>query len=151
METEREETEANDTPAADAPPVEATAPVTAAAPDAPASDGPPSSAPGDGEGRGPAREGAGGDDRRPRGGGGRGGRRRRVCIMCADHMKTVDYKNVSFLRRFISDRGRIDTRRKTSACAKHQRAIATGIKRARHLALLPYTAEHIRSSGVARR
>ena len=150
METEREETEANDTPAADAPPVEATAPVTAAAPDAPASDGPPSSAPGDGEGRGPAREGAGGDDRRPRGGG-RGGRRRRVCIMCADHMKTVDYKNVSFLRRFISDRGRIDTRRKTSACAKHQRAIATGIKRARHLALLPYTAEHIRSSGVARR
>jgi len=71
--------------------------------------------------------------------------------MWADHMKTVDYKNVSFLRRFISDRGRIDTRRKTSACAKHQRAIATGIKRARHLALLPYTAEHIRSSGVARR
>ena len=66
-------------------------------------------------------------------------------------MKTADYKNVSFLRRFISDRGRIDTRRKTSACAKHQRAIASAIKRARHLALLPYTAEHIRSSGVARR
>ena len=154
METEREETEANDTPAApvaDAPPAEAPAPVAAAAPAAPAPGGPPSSAPGDGEGRGPAREGSGGDDRRPRGGGGRGGRRRRVCIMCADHMKTVDYKNVSFLRRFISDRGRIDTRRKTSACAKHQRAIATGIKRARHLALLPYTAEHIRSSGVARR
>ena len=154
METEREETEANDTPAApgaDAPPAEAAPPVAAAAPAAPAPGGPPSSAPGDGEGRGPARgEGAGGDDRRPRGGG-RGGRRRRVCIMCADHMKTVDYKNVSFLRRFISDRGRIDTRRKTSACAKHQRAIATGIKRARHLALLPYTAEHIRSSGVARR
>ena len=151
METEREETEANDTPAApvaDTPPEEAAAPAAAAAS---APDGPPSSAPGDGEGRGPAREGAGGDDRRPRGGGGRGGRRRRVCIMCADHMKTVDYKNVSFLRRFISDRGRIDTRRKTSACAKHQRAIATGIKRARHLALLPYTAEHIRSSGVARR
>ena len=153
METEREETEANDDPASpggDAPPVEAVAPIAAAAPAAFTPGGPPSSAPGDGEGRGPAREGAGGDDRRPRGGG-RGGRRRRVCIMCADHMKTVDYKNVSFLRRFISDRGRIDTRRKTSACAKHQRAIATGIKRARHLALLPYTAEHIRSSGVARR
>ena len=76
----------------------------------------------------------------------RGGRRRRVCIMCADHIKFVDYKNVSFLRRFVSDRARIETRRKTSACAKHQRALASAIKRARHLALLPYTAEHIRVS-----
>ncbi len=84
---------------------------------------------------------AAGDDR-PR----RGGRRRRVCIMCADHIRYVDYKNVSFLRRFISDRARIETRRKSSACAKHQRALATAIKRARHLALLPYTAEHIRVS-----
>lgn len=79
------------------------------------------------------------------------GRRRRVCIMCADKMKTVDYKNVGFLRRFISDRGRIDTRRKTSACAKHQRAIARAIKRARHIALLPYTPEHIRLSGFSHR
>jgi small subunit ribosomal protein S18 len=84
-----------------------------------------------------------GDDERPRR---RGGRRRRVCIMCADHIRYVDYKNVSFLRRFISDRARIETRRKSSACAKHQRALATAIKRARHLALLPYTAEHIRVS-----
>lgn len=76
----------------------------------------------------------------------RGGRRRRVCIMCADHIRFVDYKNVSFLRRFVSDRARIETRRKTSACAKHQRALASAIKRARHLALLPYTAEHIRVS-----
>jgi small subunit ribosomal protein S18 len=74
------------------------------------------------------------------------GRRRRVCIMCADKIKYVDYKNVPFLRRFISDRARIETRRKTSACAKHQRALARAIKRARHLALLPYTAEHIRVS-----
>ena len=139
METEREETEANDTPAEAASAEPAT--VEAAAPAAPAAP----SAPVDGDARGPAREGSG---ERPRG---RGGRRRRVCIMCADHMKTADYKNVGFLRRFISDRGRIDTRRKTSACAKHQRAIASAIKRARHLALLPYTAEHIRSSGVARR
>lgn len=86
--------------------------------------------------------GADGEDRRPR----RGGRRRRVCIMCADHIRFVDYKNVSFLRRFVSDRARIETRRKTSACAKHQRALASAIKRARHLALLPYTAEHIRVS-----
>jgi small subunit ribosomal protein S18 len=66
--------------------------------------------------------------------------------MCADHIRVVDYKNVSFLRRFISDRARIETRRKSSACAKHQRALAQAIKRARHLALLPYTAEHIRVS-----
>jgi small subunit ribosomal protein S18 len=93
------------------------------------------------------------DDRGPRGGDGdddrprrRTGRRRRVCIMCADHIRVVDYKNVSFLRRFISDRARIETRRRTSACAKHQRALARAIKRARHLALLPYTPEHIRVS-----
>ncbi|MEO8456615.1 MAG: 30S ribosomal protein S18 [Chloroflexota bacterium] len=94
--------------------------------------------------RGPGRGGPppGADGERPR----RGGRRRRVCIMCADHIKVVDYKNVSFLRRFISDRARIETRRKSSACAKHQRALAQAIKRARHLALLPYTAEHIRVS-----
>ncbi len=85
---------------------------------------------------------SGDDERRPR----RGGRRRRVCIMCADHIRYVDYKNVSFLRRFISDRARIETRRKSSACAKHQRALSTAIKRARHLALLPYTAELFRVS-----
>lgn len=93
-----------------------------------------------GGGSGPA---GGDDDRRPMR---RGGRRRRVCIMCAEHMRFVDYKNISFLRRFISERARIETRRKTSACAKHQRALARAIKRARHLALLPYTQEHIRIS-----
>ncbi|MGH2349165.1 MAG: 30S ribosomal protein S18 [bacterium] len=92
--------------------------------------------------------GAAGEEERPRA---RGGRRRRVCIMCAEKMKTADYKNASFLRRFVSDRGRIDTRRRTSACAKHQRAIARAIKRARHLALIPYTPEHIRGSGMGRR
>ncbi len=80
-----------------------------------------------------------------------GGRRRRVCIMCADKISSVDYKNVTFLRRFISDRGRIETRRKTNACAKHQRALAAAIKRARHLALLPYTAEHIRAATMGHR
>jgi small subunit ribosomal protein S18 len=97
-------------------------------------------------GRPPATD---GDDRpkRPRG----GGRRRRVCIMCADKISVVDYKNVSFLRRFVSDRGRIETRRKTSACAKHQRALASAIKRARHLALLPYTAGHVRGMSTGHR
>jgi small subunit ribosomal protein S18 len=94
---------------------------------------------------GDARPAATEERRRPR------GRRRRVCIMCADKIKYVDYKNVSFLRRFVSDRGRIETRRKSSACAKHQRALAAAIKRARHLALLPYTAEQIRGSGISHR
>ena len=82
---------------------------------------------------------------RPRG---RGRWRRRVCPMCENKISLVDYKDFNFLRRFISDRGRIETRRKSGACAKHQRALAQAIKRARHLALLPYTADHIRVSGV---
>ncbi len=74
----------------------------------------------------------------------RGRGRRRPCVMCVDKMTFIDYKDFNFLRRFVSDRGRIDTRRKTGTCAKHQRALAQAIKRARHLALLPYTAEHVR-------
>ena len=95
----------------------------------------------------PARaDGAPGEQERPR----RRGRfgRRRACIMCVEKMPRVDYKDAGFLRRFISERARIDTRRKTSCCAKHQRALAQAIKRARHLALLPYTADHIRVGGV---
>jgi small subunit ribosomal protein S18 len=82
-----------------------------------------------------------GPDGRPRR---RGRGRRRPCVMCVDKMTSVDYKDFNFLRRFISDRGRIETRRKTGTCAKHQRALAQAIKRARYLALLPYTAEHFR-------
>ena len=78
----------------------------------------------------------------------RGRWRRRVCPMCENKISFVDYKDFNFLRRFISDRGRIETRRKSGACSKHQRALAQAIKRARHLALLPYTADHIRASGV---
>jgi len=78
----------------------------------------------------------------------RGRWRRRVCPMCENKISFVDYKDFNFLRRFISDRGRIESRRKSGACAKHQRALAQAIKRARHLALLPYTAGHIRVSGV---
>jgi small subunit ribosomal protein S18 len=96
--------------------------------------------------RGGGRPRGDGDDERPR----RRGRRRRVCIMCAEHMKTVDYKDVGFLRRYVSDRARIETRRKSSSCAKHQRAVARAIKRARHLALIPYTPEHMRQSGYSR-
>ena len=62
----------------------------------------------------------------------------------------ADYKDFNYLRRFVSDRGRIESRRKSGTCAKHQRALARAIKRARHLALIPYTADHIRESGVGR-
>lgn len=86
-----------------------------------------------------------GQDIRPRR---RGRGRRRPCVMCVDKMTLIDFKDVGFLRRFISDRGRIESRRKSGTCAKHQRALAQAIKRARHLALLPYTAEHVRGSGV---
>ncbi len=77
-------------------------------------------------------------------GGRRYGRRRRVCAFCADHITYVDYKQVDVLSRYISERGQIRPRRKTGLCAKHQRRLAVAIKRARHLALLPFTGEHIR-------
>ena len=56
----------------------------------------------------------------------------------------IDYKEVEKLRNFISDRAKIAPRRRTGTCAKHQRTLATAIKRARHLALLPYVPVHIR-------
>ncbi|MCL5256303.1 MAG: 30S ribosomal protein S18 [Chloroflexi bacterium] len=73
----------------------------------------------------------------------RGGRdryvpRRKVCAFCVDHIDDIDYKDVGRLRRYLSDRGKIEPRRKTGTCAKHQRALTTALKRARHVALLPY-------------
>ena len=65
--------------------------------------------------------------------------RRKVCAYCADKHKEIDYKNVDELKRFISDRGKILPRRVTGTCARHQRKVTQAIKRARHLALLPYT------------
>jgi small subunit ribosomal protein S18 len=73
--------------------------------------------------------------------------KRRVCAFCRDKIDTIDYKDPVQLRPFISDRGKITPRRKSGACAKHQRRLATAIKRARHLALLPYVATHIRATG----
>jgi small subunit ribosomal protein S18 len=81
----------------------------------------------------------------------RSGRRyvpkRKVCFFCRDKIRYIDYKDPAALRPYISDRGKIAPRRKSGACAKHQRALATAIKRARHLALLPFVAEHIRRTG----
>lgn len=69
----------------------------------------------------------------------RGGRRRKkVCAYCADKNAVIDYKDVNKLKRYISERGKILPRRITGNCAKHQRAITVAIKRARHIALMPY-------------
>lgn len=76
------------------------------------------------------------------------GRGRKVCRFCVDHMRGVDYKDIGRLRMYISDRGKIEPRRKTGTCQRHQRLVATAVKRARHLAFLPYTVEHIRQTGV---
>lgn len=77
-----------------------------------------------------------------------GGGRRKVCRFCADHMEGLDYKDLGRLRMYISERGKIEPRRKTGTCMKHQRLVATAVKRARHLALLPYTLEHVRQTGI---
>ena len=67
--------------------------------------------------------------------------RRKVCAFCVDKIDYVDYKNVSKMRRFVSERGKILPRRTTGTCASHQRVLTRAIKRAREIALLPFTAE----------
>src|SRR2546428_8459778 len=74
--------------------------------------------------------------------------RRKVCAFCVDKIKEVDYKDLGRLRRFLSERGKIEPRRKTGTCAAHQRSLNVALKRARQLAMLPFTAEHIRITGV---
>lgn len=76
------------------------------------------------------------------------GGRRKVCRFCVDHVTGIDYKDIGRLRMYVSDRGKIEPRRKTGACLKHQRLVCTAIKRARHLAMLPYTLSHIRQTGI---
>lgn len=73
------------------------------------------------------------------GGGGRFGGRRKVCGFCVDNIDEVDYKDIARLRRYISERGKIEPRRKLGTCARHQRSLTVAIKRARHVALLPFT------------
>lgn len=77
--------------------------------------------------------------------------RRKRCQFCVDKVDTIDYKDVGLLRQFLSEQGKIVARRKTGTCAKHQRRLAVAIKRARHLALLPFTAEHIRTASLPER
>ncbi len=66
----------------------------------------------------------------------------KVCAFCAEKAG-IDYKDIARLRRYVSDRGKIQPRRRTGVCAKHQRRLALAIKRARYLALLPYTPDHV--------
>ncbi|MBA7598111.1 hypothetical protein ES703_05121 [subsurface metagenome] len=73
--------------------------------------------------------------------------RRKICSFCKDKVKTIDYKDSVKLRHYISDRGKIEPRRRSGTCAKHQRLLATAVKRARYLALLPYVPSHIRGTG----
>ena len=73
--------------------------------------------------------------------GGPGSGRRKPCPYCQDKIDQVDYKDVGMLRRFVSERGKIRSRRITGACRRHQNQIARAVKRARELALLPYVAD----------
>jgi len=82
--------------------------------------------------------------RRP--GGPQGQIKRRNCFFCKEHVAEVDYKNVTQLRRYVSERGKIRSRRITGACRRHQVQIATAVKRAREMALLPYVAEGVEPS-----
>ena len=71
-------------------------------------------------------------------------RRRKVCTFCADKTVQIDYKEVNRLRRFLSERAKIEPRRKTGTCARHQRMLTVALKRARHVALLPVAPQHLR-------
>ena len=88
----------------------------------------------------------GGGERGGGGGGGGGGKRsfsrRKVCKFCADRAIAIDYKDPQTLKYFITDRGKIVPRRISGNCAKHQRRLTLEIKRARHIALLPFTSAH---------
>ncbi|MCH5304689.1 MAG: 30S ribosomal protein S18 [Ruminococcus sp.] len=67
--------------------------------------------------------------------------RRKVCAFCVDKIENIDYKDIARLRRYMSERGKILPRRVTGTCARHQRELTTAIKRARQVALLPYTTD----------
>lgn len=68
-------------------------------------------------------------------------RRKKVCQFCADKTETIDYKDVDKLRKYVTERGKILPKRITGTCATHQREVTRAIKRARIVALLPYTAD----------
>lgn len=73
----------------------------------------------------------------------KGGRRpkKKVCSFCSDKVESIDYKDISKLRKYVSERGKILPRRISGNCAKHQRQLTVAVKRARNIALLPFTTE----------
>jgi len=97
--------------------------------------------------RGPGGQGGGGDDRRGGQGSQQGGkkkffyRRKRVCKFCVEKIEYIDFKDVKTLQQFIPERGKILPRRISGTCALHQRKLQNAIKRARIVALLPFTAD----------
>jgi small subunit ribosomal protein S18 len=78
--------------------------------------------------------------KRKRGPGTGAGGKKKICHFCKDKVEEVDYKNVNTLRRYVSEKGKIRSRRITGACRRHQRQVAVAVKRAREVALLPYVA-----------
>ena len=74
--------------------------------------------------------------------------KRKICLFCSDNIEHIDYKDAAKLRPYITDRGKISPRRKSGTCARHQRALTNAIKRARHLALLPFVASHLQRTGT---
>lgn len=91
--------------------------------------------------RGPRK---GGSSSESKMGGGRGGMRRakrKICQFCVDKVTDIDYKDLMKIRKFLSEKGKILPRRISGCCAKHQRQLTVAIKRARHIALLPYTTD----------
>jgi len=117
----------------------APSPAAAAAPAAPAQSGGQS-----GERRSYSSGGPRGPRTERRGPGGKFAPRPKVCQFCVEKTKKIDYKAPEQLRRFVSDRGKIRPRRQTGTCARHQRHLALAIKRARHLALLPFVGTQAR-------
>ena len=75
--------------------------------------------------------------------------RRKVCLFCRDKIEDINYKDLVHLKPYVSDRGKIEPRRKTGTCARHQRRVSEAIKRARYLVLLPYVPAHVRKTGGA--
>ena len=71
-------------------------------------------------------------------------RRPRICQFCADKTLVIEYKNIDLMKRYVTEDGKIRPRRETGACAKHQRKVAQAVKRARHMALLPFKASRFR-------
>jgi small subunit ribosomal protein S18 len=68
-------------------------------------------------------------------------RRRRVCFFCANKINILDYKQTEIVKRFVTDRGKIVPRRNSGVCAKHQRLVASTVKRSRFMGLIPYTVD----------